>query len=201
MRSHLATHLATVGPDGQAAWLKSFDKALATKVELVVIEVRELADAFLLFETLNDRGLQLSAADLLKSHLLGQIAKKASEEEVEDAATPVGRNAGGPGRQTSTSVAFSGTTSWARCRPSRRTKFSATSSPWLPTSDAVWVLAGPTQGREVYGEFEDPASSSTRPPTCAHRPSDAARHRLLHRTPAGTSLPLRGRLRRVREGG
>ncbi len=57
-------------------------------VELVVIEVKELADAFLLFETLNDRGLQLSAADLLKSHLLGQFAKTySSEEEVDEAAT------------------------------------------------------------------------------------------------------------------
>ena len=39
--------------------------------KLVTIEVTDLEDAFLLFETLNDRGLDLSAADLLKNDLLG----------------------------------------------------------------------------------------------------------------------------------
>ena len=40
----------------------------------MTIEVTDLDDAFLLFETLNDRGLELSAADLLKSHLLGKLS-------------------------------------------------------------------------------------------------------------------------------
>lgn len=86
LRGHLANRLAALPEAGQKTWLERFHKFLMERVELVVIEVRSLADAFLLFETLNDRGLQLSAADLLKSHLLGEIAQKADDEDVEAAA-------------------------------------------------------------------------------------------------------------------
>ncbi len=86
MGAHLEKHLESLTREGQINWLRKFTKNVLERVEIVVIEVRQLADAFLLFETLNDRGLQLSAADLLKSHLLGQIAKAASEEEVDEAA-------------------------------------------------------------------------------------------------------------------
>ncbi|MCR6648534.1 MAG: DUF262 domain-containing HNH endonuclease family protein [Cellulomonas sp.] len=88
LRDHLARALADRTPEQQAAWLVKFTNDLMEKVELVVISVKELADAFLLFETLNDRGLQLSAADLLKSHLLGQFARTyTSEEDVDEAAS------------------------------------------------------------------------------------------------------------------
>jgi len=88
LRDHLARALGDLGVEQQAAWLVKFTSDLMEHVELVVIEVKELADAFLLFETLNDRGLQLSAADLLKSHLLGQFARTyTSEEDVDEAAT------------------------------------------------------------------------------------------------------------------
>lgn len=86
MRTHLSNHLATQPEPEQRTWLEQFHKFLMERVELVVIEVKSLADAFLLFETLNDRGLQLSAADLLKSHVLGEIAKKAGDEDVDAAA-------------------------------------------------------------------------------------------------------------------
>jgi hypothetical protein len=85
LRGHLESHLAGLSADDQRVWLADFDKTLLQRAEFVVIEVSDLGDAFLLFETLNDRGLQLSAADLLKSHLLGQIASKESDEDVEAA--------------------------------------------------------------------------------------------------------------------
>jgi hypothetical protein len=57
-------------------------------VSLVVLDVYELEDAFLLFETLNARGLELSAGDLLKSHLLSRFdAKLHSAEAIDEAAT------------------------------------------------------------------------------------------------------------------
>ncbi|NYH85381.1 Protein of unknown function [Actinopolymorpha cephalotaxi] len=83
----LASHLDRLPELGQEKWLRDFWKGLLGKVELVVIAVRDLGDAFLLFETLNDRGLQLSAADLLKSHMLGEIAKRSAEEDVDQAAS------------------------------------------------------------------------------------------------------------------
>lgn len=86
IKSLLASKLDTAPDAEREGWLTCFDKQLMERVELVVIEVKNLADAFLLFETLNDRGLQLSAADLLKSHLLGEIAKTAGQEDVDAAA-------------------------------------------------------------------------------------------------------------------
>jgi len=87
LRSRLIAQLAGLPSGDQRSWLEQFHKFLLERVELVVIEVKSLADAFLLFETLNDRGLQLSAADLLKSHLLGEIARKAGDEDVDAAAS------------------------------------------------------------------------------------------------------------------
>lgn len=86
LRGRLSDLLAGLSEQEQRLWLERFHKFLMEKVELVVIEVKSLADAFLLFETLNDRGLALSAADLLKSHLLGEVAKKADSEDVDQAA-------------------------------------------------------------------------------------------------------------------
>lgn len=86
LRDHLAAQLSGLREPDQPAWLEHFHRFLMERVELVVIEVKSLADAFLLFETLNDRGMQLSAADLLKSHLLGEVAKRAGDEDVDAAA-------------------------------------------------------------------------------------------------------------------
>jgi hypothetical protein len=83
----LASNLSPLSEVDQSTRLKDLIKCLVEKVEFVVIEVTNLGDAFLLFETLNDRGLQLSAADLLKSHLLGEIARSESEEDVDAAST------------------------------------------------------------------------------------------------------------------
>lgn len=49
-------------------------------VSLVLITAENAEDAFKLFETLNDRGLQLSAVDLIKNYILSSTAKKNSEE-------------------------------------------------------------------------------------------------------------------------
>jgi hypothetical protein len=62
------------------AALYALESHIRTGLEFVAIKVSNVADAFLLFETLNDRGLQLSAADLLKSHLLSQIAQESSDD-------------------------------------------------------------------------------------------------------------------------
>lgn len=75
------------GPD-PVHQLATLEDALVRKVSLVVLDLQNLEDAFLLFETLNDRGLRLSAADLLKSHLLAKFdARHPGEgEALEEAA-------------------------------------------------------------------------------------------------------------------
>lgn len=45
---------------------------LATQVRIIAVEVPSEADAFLIFETLNDRGADLTIADLLKNYLFGK---------------------------------------------------------------------------------------------------------------------------------
>lgn len=62
--------------------LERIEKAIVTGLEFVVLRVPGVDDAFVLFETLNDRGLALSAGDLLKNHLLGDAARR--RDSVED---------------------------------------------------------------------------------------------------------------------
>jgi hypothetical protein len=71
----------------QVTGLKSLAQKIVFHLDLVSIEVTGLADAFLLFETLNDRGLQLSAADLLKSHLLAKLDAKFGDPQKLDEAS------------------------------------------------------------------------------------------------------------------
>jgi len=79
----------TVGLEDKAKIdkLSRLETYISRELEFVTIRVGTVADAFLLFETLNDRGLQLSAGDLLKSHLLSRMAQvHNSREAVDDAA-------------------------------------------------------------------------------------------------------------------
>jgi hypothetical protein len=79
----LTQDLAAVVPTSQRARLVKLLDTIAKRLEFVTIRVGKVNDAFMLFETLNDRGLQLSAADLLKNHLLARVAQRTeSDEEV-----------------------------------------------------------------------------------------------------------------------
>jgi hypothetical protein len=66
--------------------LTSLEESLVKRVSLIVLDLSSIDDAFLLFETLNDRGLRLSAADLLKSHLLSKLENENHSAEVQDQA-------------------------------------------------------------------------------------------------------------------
>jgi hypothetical protein len=65
----------TVAADAGAEWSKrllEWVEFLKTKVFVISLEVPTEADAFLIFETLNDRGADLTIADLLKNFLFGR---------------------------------------------------------------------------------------------------------------------------------
>lgn len=51
--------------------LSRWAEFLEDKVSIIVVEVPSSSDAFLVFETLNDRGIALTVADLLKNYLFG----------------------------------------------------------------------------------------------------------------------------------
>ncbi|MDZ4908660.1 DUF262 domain-containing protein [Clostridium perfringens] len=56
--------------------LKKINEAILDKLEVVKIEVKNDVDAFLIFETLNERGLELSVVDLIKNKLFKNCANK-----------------------------------------------------------------------------------------------------------------------------
>ena len=68
-----------VADDAGANWalrLGQWAVFLQTKAKVMVLEVPTDADAFLIFETLNDRGADLTIADLLKNYLFGHAGGK-----------------------------------------------------------------------------------------------------------------------------
>lgn len=56
-------------------WLAELTKYLDNSAYVVYFTVPDDANAFLIFETMNDRGLDLSIADLLKNYLLGRAGE------------------------------------------------------------------------------------------------------------------------------
>ena len=67
-----------LGPDaGQ------FYRKLMNQVELIRLDISQAKDAYKLFETINNRGLKLSAADIIKNFLLGH-ASILGENTLED---------------------------------------------------------------------------------------------------------------------
>lgn len=60
------------GNDNQSTALRGWIKFLKKGVRVIWVSVQDEANAFVMFETLNDRGLQLSKADLLKNYLFGR---------------------------------------------------------------------------------------------------------------------------------
>jgi Protein of unknown function DUF262/Protein of unknown function (DUF1524) len=62
----------TENPAIALGWLKRVFKYLRDAVGVIYFRVPDDSNAYALFETLNDRGLDLSIADLLKNYLLGR---------------------------------------------------------------------------------------------------------------------------------
>lgn len=76
----LGEHLTSVGPTWEDTLLRWID-LLEYQARVIALEVGDEADAFLIFETLNDRGLDLTVADLLKNYLFGLSRNDVSRVE------------------------------------------------------------------------------------------------------------------------
>jgi hypothetical protein len=77
LRSAVEAEVERAGPHWQDAlfrWVSFID----SQVQVIAVVADNEADAFLLFETLNDRGMDLTVVDLLKNHLFG-LARNAIE--------------------------------------------------------------------------------------------------------------------------
>lgn len=72
--------ISSAGPywrDRLIAWIQLLDM----RARVIAVTVRDDADAFLIFETLNDRGLALTVADVVKNYLFGLCRNSISEAE------------------------------------------------------------------------------------------------------------------------
>lgn len=67
--------------DEAYSYLKALHICVLDRFEIVTMIVEEEADAFLIFETLNDRGLALSSVDLIKNKLFQTFATHPDEFE------------------------------------------------------------------------------------------------------------------------
>ena len=63
------------GMKDQVSWLAEFTKYLSESAYVIYFVVADDANAYLIFETMNDRSLELSIADLLKNYLLGRAGE------------------------------------------------------------------------------------------------------------------------------
>jgi Protein of unknown function DUF262 len=75
----LRDFVAATANDAGAQWsdrLLDWTDFLKDGVRIIVVDVPTEADAFLIFETLNDRGADLTIADLLKNYLFGRAGDR-----------------------------------------------------------------------------------------------------------------------------
>lgn len=61
--------------DEGTSWLEKYYQKLIHTAKIIRLDVPEAKDAYKLFETINNRGLRLSATDILKNFILGHTAK------------------------------------------------------------------------------------------------------------------------------
>lgn len=69
IKTYFDEKISNLSDDDAYLLLKDYQNFILRKLEIVKIEVKDDADAFLIFETLNDRGLALSSVDLIKNKL------------------------------------------------------------------------------------------------------------------------------------
>jgi hypothetical protein len=78
LQDRVTEFVSTHGTDWRSK-LNELVDWLDTSAQIVAIDVATEADAFLIFETLNDRGADLTVADLLKNYLFSQAETRLDE--------------------------------------------------------------------------------------------------------------------------
>ena len=82
LRTKLGLHSSE---DARKALLFKIFKALTDDFEIHSMELNNEDDAYVLFETLNDRGLRLNPSDLLKTFTLREVRSLGTEQDTENA--------------------------------------------------------------------------------------------------------------------
>jgi len=82
VRSHLESYVKPYGEADQKALLKNWINFLKHKARVIKLTVADSAAAYTMFETLNDRGVKVSKADLVKNYLFSISGDKKLPEAV-----------------------------------------------------------------------------------------------------------------------
>lgn len=86
LRTRLQAELAKHKSDeDKKVFLDSIFRALTSNFEIHTMVLNDVNDAYILFETLNNRGLRLNPADLLKTLTLRQIRETSSQKKFNEA--------------------------------------------------------------------------------------------------------------------
>lgn len=72
-RSYIGNAITKTTPEAQDAFLYRLSDFLENQAQVVCLEVDQAADAYKIFESLNDRGMGLSALDLVKNFAFGTV--------------------------------------------------------------------------------------------------------------------------------
>lgn len=78
-RAHVEAIVAPLRENDRWKTLTEWARFLQDQVQVIVLTVPDYLDAFAMFETLNDRGLKASQADMIKNYLLSQSGDRIDE--------------------------------------------------------------------------------------------------------------------------
>jgi hypothetical protein len=78
---HVEAIVAPYPPGARSQRLTEWVNFLVERATVISVQVADDRSAYVVFETMNDRGLRPSAADLLKNHLFGLAANRLEEAE------------------------------------------------------------------------------------------------------------------------
>ena len=81
LRSFLEASTKAMTVSSKKVYLKEWVDYLNEHANLIVLTVPDDVNAYVMFETLNDRGLRVSQADLVKSYLFGQSGNRIREAQ------------------------------------------------------------------------------------------------------------------------
>jgi len=81
IRKHMKGLIAPLGGSAQKELLKEWLTLIQEKAKVIVLEASDDANAYMMFETLNDRGLKVSKADLVKNYLFGKSGGRINESK------------------------------------------------------------------------------------------------------------------------
>lgn len=80
-RQHVEAIVAPYPPAARSQRLSEWVSFLVERATVICVQVADDKSAYVVFETMNDRGLRPSAADLLKNHLFGLAGNRLDEAE------------------------------------------------------------------------------------------------------------------------